>query len=156
PHPRRIAHRRSRPAGRRSNCSSRMSRSGRKRFRRRERNGSECDREHWLSPIRLEASVPWTEIREKVQFSAEKLMKVSLFESERMFFDVYCLRPGQQQKIHTHDSVDKIYVVLSGSPTVLLGEEERVLAPMQAAWAPSGAPHGVRNDGPEEATLLVF
>jgi quercetin dioxygenase-like cupin family protein len=100
--------------------------------------------------------MPWIEIHEKLQFSPEKLMKVNLFESERMFFDVYCLEPGQQQKVHSHDDADKIYVTLSGRPTVTLGEEERVLSSMQAAWAPSGVPHGVRNDGPEQATLLVF
>ena len=98
----------------------------------------------------------WIEIHEKLKFSAEKLMKVNLFESERMFFDVYCLEPGQQQKVHAHDDADKIYVALSGSPIVILGEEQRVLSPMQAACAPSGVPHGVRNDGPEQATLLVF
>jgi quercetin dioxygenase-like cupin family protein len=100
--------------------------------------------------------MPWTEILDKVQFSAEKLVKVNLFESERMFCDVYSLLPGQQQKVHTHDDADKIYVALSGSPTVILGEEQRALSPMHAAWAPAGVAHGVRNDGAEQATLLVF
>ena len=100
--------------------------------------------------------MPWTEILEKVKFSAEKLTKVNLFESERMFFDVYCVGPGQEQKLHTHDGADKIYVTLSGSPTVTVGDETRALTPMQAAWAPSGVRHSVRNDGQEQATLLVF
>jgi mannose-6-phosphate isomerase-like protein (cupin superfamily) len=100
--------------------------------------------------------MPWTDIHEKAQFSPEKLVTVNLFESERMFFDVYCLLPGQQQKIHAHDDIDKIYVALSGTPTVVVGDEQRVLSAMQAAWAPSGVPHGVRNDSPDQATLLVF
>jgi hypothetical protein len=38
----------------------------------------------------------------------------------------------------------------------MVGEEERVLGAMEAAWAPAGAPHGVRNASGEPATLLVF
>ena len=98
----------------------------------------------------------WFDVRDKTQFLPEKLSKVNLCESARMFCDVYCLEPGQQQKLHSHDDADKIYVALSGSPTVVLGEEQRVLTPLQGAWAASGVPHGVRNDGPERATLLVF
>lgn len=104
----------------------------------------------------LGGPMPWIKISDKVQFSPEKLKKVNLFESERMFFDVYCLLPGQEQKVHAHDDIDKVYVALSGSPTVILGDEERVLSSMEAAWAPSGMSHGVRNDGSEQATVLVF
>jgi mannose-6-phosphate isomerase-like protein (cupin superfamily) len=100
--------------------------------------------------------MPWTEILEKVRFSTEKLSKVNLFTSDRMFFDVYCLGPGQEQKVHAHDDADKIYVALTGSPTVVVGDEERVLGAMEAAWAPAGVRHGVRNVSGEPATLLVF
>ena len=43
------------------------------------------------------------------RFSTEKLQKVNLFETERMFADVYCLEPGQEQKRHAHSGADKIY-----------------------------------------------
>src|SRR4051812_3407040 len=86
------------------------------------------------------------DIAERVQFSDVKLSKVALGESERMLFDVYCLRPGQAQKVHAHDNVDKIYVVLTGQPTVLIGEESRRLSPHQAAYAKAGVLHGVSND----------
>jgi hypothetical protein len=45
--------------------------------------------------------MPWTKILENVRFSSEKLVKVPLFDSDRMFFDVYCVGPGQAQKVHT-------------------------------------------------------
>lgn len=93
---------------------------------------------------------------QQVQFRADKLNKVPLAASPRMMFDVYCLQPGQQQKTHVHDDVDKIYLVQSGRPTVILGGEERVLAPGMAAYAPAGVAHGVRNDQGDAATLLVF
>jgi quercetin dioxygenase-like cupin family protein len=100
--------------------------------------------------------VPFIEIADKIRFSPEKMVKSNLCETERMFCDVYCLLPGQAQKVHAHDDADKIYVVLSGRPTAILGDEERALEGGQAAWAPAGVPHGVRNDTAEQATLLVF
>ena len=36
------------------------------------------------------------------RFSADKMQKLNLFETEQMFCDVYCLRSGQSQHAHTH------------------------------------------------------
>lgn len=95
-------------------------------------------------------------VSDRVQFSDTKLNKVMLAESPRLLFDVYCLQPGQSQKVHVHEGVDKVYVVLSGRPTVQLGDESRTLERDEAAYAPASVPHGVRNDTTEPATLLVF
>jgi mannose-6-phosphate isomerase-like protein (cupin superfamily) len=96
------------------------------------------------------------DIKDRVQFSDAKLNKVALCESERLLFDVYCLRPGQAQRVHTHDDIDKVYVVLTGQPTLRIGDEAQTLRPHQAAYARAGVAHGVSNDGQEDATLLVF
>ena len=96
------------------------------------------------------------DLGDKADFSPQKLQKVALCESERLLFDLYCLEPGQAQKVHAHDNLDKIYFVMSGTPTVQLGDEARPLRSGQAAYAPAGVPHGVRNDTTDRATLLVF
>ena len=98
----------------------------------------------------------FVDIAERVLFSESKLSKVALAESARLLLDVYCLRPGQAQRVHVHDNIDKVYVVLTGQPTLLIAEEERVLTLHQVAYAQAGVPHGVRNDTAEDATLLVF
>jgi quercetin dioxygenase-like cupin family protein len=98
----------------------------------------------------------WLHPAELASFSSAKLTKVGLAASERLLFDLYCLEPGQAQKVHAHDDIDKLYVVASGLPTVQLGDESRSLSPGLAAFAPAGLLHGVRNDGSERATLLVF
>jgi mannose-6-phosphate isomerase-like protein (cupin superfamily) len=104
----------------------------------------------------MSASGSFFHLEERKQFAAEKLQKVALCASERMLFDLYCLLPGQLQKLHTHEGTDKIYVVQSGVATILLGSESRTLGPGHAAHAPPGVPHGVRNDSSEPVTLLVF
>ena len=50
-------------------------------------------------------------------FNEQKMQKVNLFETERMFCDLYCFEPGQEQKTHTHAGADKIYYVLEGRGT---------------------------------------
>lgn len=95
-------------------------------------------------------------IREAVRFSGEKMTKVNLFETERMFCDVYGLDPGQEQKVHAHDGADKVYVVVEGSGTFRIGAEERQLGPETVVLAPSSVEHGVRNTADTRLTLLVF
>jgi quercetin dioxygenase-like cupin family protein len=90
------------------------------------------------------------------RFSPEKMTKVNLYESPRMFCDIYCLERGQSQKDHDHAANDKVYHVLTGRPTVRIGEETRELEPGFVAVAPAGIIHGVRNDHDEPATMLVF
>lgn len=91
-----------------------------------------------------------------LRFDPNKLAKANLFETERMFCDVYGLEPGQEQKGHVHAGSDKVYYVLSGSGVFHIGTEERELRAGQAAFAPAGLSHAVRNTGAERLALLVF
>ena len=91
-----------------------------------------------------------------VHFADEKMQKVPLFDSEKYFCDLYCLRPGQDQRVHTHAESDKIYIVVRGSGTVHIGGEERELTSGQAVIARPGEAHGVRNAGEQDLVLLVF
>src|SRR2546426_9674465 len=54
-------------------------------------------------------------------FNEQKMQKVNVFETERMFCDLYCFEPGQEQKTHTHAGADKIYYVLEGRGTFHIG-----------------------------------
>ena len=90
------------------------------------------------------------------RFDPAKMAKVNLFETPRFFCDVYCLKPGQSQKVHTHDESDKVYFVLRGKLQATVGAETRAIKAGEAVLAPAGEPHGVLNDSPEDATCLVF
>jgi quercetin dioxygenase-like cupin family protein len=96
------------------------------------------------------------EVLSRKFFSEEKMLKVNLFETENLFCDLYCIRPGQAQKAHTHSGADKIYFVLEGEATVRVGEEERVLSAGQIVLAPSEIVHGLKNAGQENLGVLVI
>jgi len=95
-------------------------------------------------------------IADAMQFGAEKMKKNGLFETERLFCDLYCFEPGQSQSPHTHEGSDKIYFVVQGKGRFQIGDEERELRDQEIAIAPSGQRHGVTNPGPDKLVLLVF
>jgi quercetin dioxygenase-like cupin family protein len=95
-------------------------------------------------------------IKEKIAFNPEKLNKVSLFDTDNFFCDVYCLQPGQKQKVHAHDGSDKVYYVLEGKANITIGSEEREVCAGEITIAPSGEDHGVVNHTNENAVMLVF
>ncbi|HEU4494416.1 MAG TPA: cupin domain-containing protein [Rubrobacteraceae bacterium] len=94
-------------------------------------------------------------VREEISFSEEKMKKNSLFDSPHLFYDAYCLLPGQSQKVHAHDGSDKIYYVLQGIGSFTIGDEEEDLGEGHAVIASAGVTHGVRNETQENLVLLV-
>jgi quercetin dioxygenase-like cupin family protein len=98
----------------------------------------------------------FVDVLAKLDFSSEKMRKNGLFDSERMFCDVYCFEPGQTQTAHAHAGSDKIYYVIDGTAEIQIGSETRSLGPGGAAYAGPGEPHGVVNPGPGRLSLLVF
>ncbi|CAA9463269.1 MAG: Mannose-6-phosphate isomerase [uncultured Rubrobacteraceae bacterium] len=94
-------------------------------------------------------------IPESIAFSEEKMKKNALFDSPHLFYDTYCLLPGQAQKVHAHEGSDKVYYVLTGTGRFTIGDEEQDLPQGHAVIARAGQPHGVRNESGENLVLLV-
>ena len=95
-------------------------------------------------------------IEDLIRFSDEKMQKVQLFDSVQYFCDLYCLKPGQDQRIHSHAESDKIYFVLRGRGRFHIAGEERELSSGEAVIAKPGQDHGVKNSAVEDLVLLVF
>ncbi len=94
-------------------------------------------------------------VAQSVAFSEEKMQKNALFDSPHLFYDAYCLLPGQAQKVHAHEGSDKVYYVLRGTGRFTIGDEEEDLGTGHAVIARAGVPHGVRNEANENLVLLV-
>jgi mannose-6-phosphate isomerase-like protein (cupin superfamily) len=95
-------------------------------------------------------------LNELRQFAPEKMQKVGLFETPRLFCDLYCLEVGQAQKAHSHGDADKVYLVLDGRAQIQVGGDRFDLGPQEAVMAPAGSDHGVSNPGPGRLVLYVF
>jgi len=95
-------------------------------------------------------------IGDLIRFSAEKMQKVPLFDSPSYFCDLYCLRPGQDQRTHSHAGSDKIYYVLRGRGVFHVAGEDKELGSGETVIARPGQDHGVKNASAEDLVLLVF
>jgi quercetin dioxygenase-like cupin family protein len=95
-------------------------------------------------------------ISDAMRFSADKLKKNGMFETERFFCDLYCFEPGQTQPPHAHEGSDKVYYVVKGSGRFQIGGQERDLGEGEIALAESGQKHGVVNTGNERLVVLVY
>ena len=96
------------------------------------------------------------EVLSAKRFADEKMQKVSLFDTANCFCDLYCLKPGQSQKPHSHAGADKIYYVIEGEARIQVGEEEQVAGAGRIVLAPSDVVHGVRNVSSQPLSVLVF
>ncbi len=99
--------------------------------------------------------MPIFNLIEAAEFQVDKLRKKNLFSSPHMFFDVYCMEPGQEQSVHRHAGNDKIYLVLQGQAEVTLGADRRTLRPFEAAVASAGVEHGIANRSAARAIVAV-
>ena len=88
------------------------------------------------------------------RFSAEKMGKADVARGETLFAGLNCFEPGQEHAAHTHAGQDKLYVVLTGDAEVRIGDESATLSAGDAAFAPSGVVHSIRNIG--ETRLVVM
>jgi mannose-6-phosphate isomerase-like protein (cupin superfamily) len=98
----------------------------------------------------------FADVHSQSQFAADKMKKNNLFTTDRLFCDVYCFEPGQQQTPHSHSGSDKVYYVIEGTARIRIGDDERAVSAGAAALAPSGVSHAVTNPGPGRLQLLVL
>jgi hypothetical protein len=90
----------------------------------------------------------------RAQFADEKMQKVGLLETDRLYFDLYCSRRASPEGF-THAGSDKVYYVLSGRATVRVGEEQGADGRPGRAGALGRGPRCGQLHG-EPLTLLVF
>lgn len=94
-------------------------------------------------------------LQEQRRFNNDKMQKIPIFSSNKLLFDQYCLRPGQFQRVHRHQTEDKIYVVLVGEALFDIAGEQQLLPEGSAVIARAGVAHGVRNESNSDLVLLV-
>jgi len=89
-------------------------------------------------------------------FSADKMAKSTVAQGEYLFAGLNSFEPGQEHAPHAHAGQDKLYFVLEGSGTVQVGDATEVLSAGDAAFAPSGIVHSIRNTGPRRMVVMAI
>ena len=89
------------------------------------------------------------------RFTPEKMGKSTLAQGEFLFAGLNCFEPGQKHAPHADASQDKLYLILEGSGMVQVGDQTECLSAGDAAFAPSGMVHSIRNPGPERLVVMT-
>ncbi len=64
------------------------------------------------------------------------------------------LKPGATIEPHI-DPYEEIYIVLSGTGVIRVGDEEAEVEPLDATYLPAGLPHSLTNTGEKDLEILV-
>ena len=89
-------------------------------------------------------------------FSAEKMTKSTVARGNFLFAGLNSFEPGQEHALHAHAGQDKLYFILEGSGVVQVGDDSELLSAGDAAFAPSGVDHAIRNPGPGRLIVMAI
>src|SRR5579863_9208851 len=89
------------------------------------------------------------------KFAPDKMGKSDVAQGEGLFAGLNSFEPGQEHAPHAHAGQDKLYFILEGSGLVQVGEKTELLSPGDAAFAPSGVMHSIRNPGPDRLVVMA-
>ena len=103
-----------------------------------------------------EATLFLKDLTGRADFSPEKMAKITLAKGEQMFAGLNCFEPGQEHAPHAHAGQDKLYIILEGSAMVRVGEADELLSAGDAAFAPAGVLHGIRNATDQRLVVLAI
>lgn len=89
------------------------------------------------------------------RFNAARMGKTNVAQGEFLFAGLNSFEPGQEHAPHAHEGQDKLYLVLEGAGLITIGEQAQTVSAGDAAFAPAGVLHSIRNPGPERLVVLA-
>jgi mannose-6-phosphate isomerase-like protein (cupin superfamily) len=89
-------------------------------------------------------------------FAPGKMTKSTVAQGDFLLAGLNSFEAGQEHAPHVHDGQDKLYFILEGSGIVQVGDETELLSAGDAAFAPSGVIHSMRNPGPQRLVVMAI
>lgn len=93
---------------------------------------------------------------DRATFRPDAMTKIDCFRSDRLLVGLNCFEPGQTQSVHTHRGADKVYVVLTGKATFIVGTQRVDARAGDFIPAPAGVPHGVASVAERSIVLIAM
>jgi mannose-6-phosphate isomerase-like protein (cupin superfamily) len=94
-------------------------------------------------------------VSSSAHFAQDKMGKSTVVRGDFLFVGLNAFNPGQEHASHVHEGQDKLYFILEGTCVVQIGEQSETLSAGDAAYAPSGTFHSIRNLGPGRLVAMV-
>jgi quercetin dioxygenase-like cupin family protein len=89
------------------------------------------------------------------KFTPGRMGKSTIVQGEFLFAGLNSFESGQEHAPHAHEGQDKLYLILEGNGMVQVGDQTERLSAGDAAFAPSGIVHSIRNPGPERLVVMA-
>jgi quercetin dioxygenase-like cupin family protein len=101
------------------------------------------------------APVQPVDLRDHVDFSTERAVRVRVFATERLALDVWCIEPRQSTPVLHEPDRDVAYTVIGGRSWFVTDQGEVGLDPMGAMLVPAGTVHGIDNRAADPLIVLA-
>jgi mannose-6-phosphate isomerase-like protein (cupin superfamily) len=100
------------------------------------------------------------DVEEKVALGAVHFRQVFTAESAAFESSLsYVLRnrilEGEENTLHVHEDVEKVYYILSGSAAITCGEEKAEARAGDFIFFPAAVPHSIKSRGPGDLEFIV-
>ena len=92
----------------------------------------------------------------KGSYSNLILTGLKLGNENRNMLGFSTYKPGTDTKQKIHLVAEELVYVVSGSGKLTVGEELITFTEGDSLFIPPGVPHGVRNDGSQDVTMVFF
>jgi len=84
------------------------------------------------------------------------LLSPQLHSVRNMAIGLMSLAPGKTSGLHSHETAEEVWYIISGRGKARIGDETYEVGPDMVVFGPPGIPHGYVNDGTEMLRALFI
>lgn len=94
-------------------------------------------------------------IDDHIEFHPKAFVRKRLFEMEELYFNMYCIQPGQKNPLHRHPNSAEVLFFVEGEGEVVVGREKKKVGAREAVYVPVNAPHEIINTGANRMIVVL-
>jgi quercetin dioxygenase-like cupin family protein len=88
------------------------------------------------------------------EFNAEKFLKKTPLDTDKIVFNTFYLKPRQILPFHKHPATDELFYIVEGTGEFTVGNASAIVGPTSAVYGPANVFHGLINSGNAEMAVI--
>ncbi len=73
-------------------------------------------------------------IDDHIEFHPKAFVRKRLFEMGELYFNMYCIQPGQKNPLHRHPNSAEVLFFVEGEGEVIVGREKKKITGREAVY----------------------